>query len=100
VHVRDGHTTAVSLASSPITDREVAILQELPRLDELNLRATEISDLGVAHLSAIRTLKKLDLSHTLLSDSALEKLATLTACRRWISVTRSWRAPGSGRSPA
>ena len=51
VHVRDGHTTAVSLASSPITDREVAILQELPRLDELNLRATEISDLGVAHLS-------------------------------------------------
>ena len=79
VQVRDGHAIAVSLASTSITDREVAVLQELPQLEELSLRDTEISDLGVARLSSIRTLRKLDLSHTLLSDSALDALAPLTA---------------------
>ena len=62
--LRDGHATAVSLASSPITDREVAILQELPQLEELSLRDTEISDLGAAHLSAIRTLRRSSISAT------------------------------------
>ena len=70
--LRDGHAIAVSLASAPITDREVAILQELPQLEELNLRDTEISDLGAAHVSH-PDARKLDLSHTLLSDSALER---------------------------
>src|SRR5439155_3415424 len=63
VRLRDGHAIAVSLASTSITDREVAMLQELPELEELSLRDTEISDLGAAHLSSIRRLRKLDLSH-------------------------------------
>src|SRR2546427_2177170 len=78
VRLRDGHAIAGSLASSSLTRREVATLQELPQLEELSLRDTEISDLGAAHLSSIRTLRKLDLSHTLLSDSALDALASLT----------------------
>src|SRR5439155_9224516 len=78
VRLRDGHAIAVSLASTSITDREVAMLQELPELEELSLRDTEISDLGAAHLSSIRRLRKLDLRHTLLSDSALGALAPLT----------------------
>src|SRR6185295_6058857 len=63
VQLRDGHATAVSLASTSITDREVAILQELPQLEELSLRDTEISDLGAADLTRIRTLPKVDLRH-------------------------------------
>src|SRR5712691_4240260 len=78
VRLRGGHAIGVSLASTSITDREMAMLQELPQLEELSLRDTEISDLGAAHLPSIRTLRKLDLSHTLLSDSALDELAPLT----------------------
>ena len=79
VRRRDAHIVAVSLASSSITDREMAILRELPQLEDLSLRNTEISDLGVAQLSSLRTLRALDVSHTLLSDSALEALAPLAS---------------------
>ena len=75
---RDARLVGVSLGSSPITDREVAILRELPQLEELSLRNTEISDLGLAQLSALRSLRALDVSHTLLADSALAALAPLT----------------------
>src|SRR5262249_14299305 len=74
---RGAHVVGVSLGSSPITDREVAVLRELPQLEELSLRNTEISDLGVAQLSDVRSLRALDISHTLLGDSALEALAPL-----------------------
>src|SRR5262249_1683552 len=78
---RDGHAVVVSLESTSITDREIAVLQELPELEALSLRDTEISSLGAAHLSAIRTLRRLDLSHTLLDDTALDKLTPLTGLR-------------------
>lgn len=77
VRIRDGHVTAVSLASTSITDRELAVLGGLSHLEELSLKDTEISDIGVAHLSGIRTLRELDLSHTLLSDAALDKIGPL-----------------------
>src|SRR2546428_1655579 len=40
VRIRDGRAVAVSLDSTSITDREVAVLQELPQLEELSLRDT------------------------------------------------------------
>jgi Leucine-rich repeat (LRR) protein len=49
----------------------VAVLRELPQIEELSLRNTEVSDLGVASLSELTALRSLDLSHTLLADSAL-----------------------------
>jgi len=79
--------TAVSLASSSITDREVAILQELPQLEELSLRDTEnqrpwrgasvamttlrssisvtrCSRFGAREAEGLTALQQLDLSHT------------------------------------
>ena len=78
VRMREGHAVAVGLASTSMNDRELALLQELPHLEELSLRDTEVSDLGVAHLAGLRALKKLDLSSTSLSDSALAHLKSLT----------------------
>src|SRR5213592_2062978 len=49
VRIEEGHAVAVSLGSTPITDGDIAILQELPQLEDLSLRDTEISDLGAAH---------------------------------------------------
>ena len=69
---REGHAMAVALASTSMTDRELALLKELPQLEELSLRDTEMSDLGVVHLAGLRALKKLDLSSTMLADSALD----------------------------
>ena len=79
VQMRGGHAVAVVLTSTSINDRELALLQELPHLEELSLRDTEVSALGLAHLSKLRALKKLDLSSTSLSDSALAHLKPLTA---------------------
>ena len=78
---RDGRVAAVALDSTSITDREVAVLQELRSLEELSLRDTEISDLAAAHLMTIGTLRRLDVSHTLLDDAALDKLGALTGLR-------------------
>jgi Leucine-rich repeat (LRR) protein len=78
VRMRDGHAVAVGLSSTSITDRELAILRELPLLEELSLRDTEVGDLGATHLATLRALKKLDLSFTSVSDSALGHLKPLT----------------------
>src|SRR6266545_2895397 len=77
VRRHDAHVVGASLASTSITDREIAILRELPQLEELSLRNTEISDVGVAQLSDLHALRALDISHTLLADSALQALAPL-----------------------
>ena len=66
------------LASTSITDRELALLKELPQLEELSLRDTEVSDLGSRISRDLRALKKLDLSSTTLADSALAHLKSLT----------------------
>ena len=78
VRMREGHAVNVGLASTSVTDRELALLKELPQLEELSLRDTEVSDLGMAHLAGLRALKTLDLSSTTLADSALAHLKSLT----------------------
>jgi Leucine-rich repeat (LRR) protein len=70
VRLRDGNVVGVSLASTSITDAEVAVLKEFPQLEELSLRNTQVSNLGATHL-AIPSLQVLDVGHTLLSDPAL-----------------------------
>jgi Leucine-rich repeat (LRR) protein len=77
VQMREGHVTGVSMKSTSITDRELAIFTKLPQLEELSLRNTEISEVGVTRLSAVVSLRKLDLGYTLLSDSALGQLKPL-----------------------
>src|SRR5262249_22415176 len=79
---RDGHVVAISLASSSVTDRELTVLGELPRLEDLSLRNTEVSDAGIAHVAKLRELRALDVSHTLLADSALAALSPLTKLQR------------------
>jgi hypothetical protein len=43
VQMRDGHAVSVGLSSTSITDRELALLKELPLVEELSLRDTEVS---------------------------------------------------------
>src|SRR5688500_2737788 len=78
VNMRGGHAVAVGLTSTSITDREMALLKELPYLEELSLRDTEVSDLGLAHVAGLKTLKNLDLSSTSIADSGLSHLKSLT----------------------
>jgi hypothetical protein len=81
VQMRGGHVAEVSLKSTSITDRELAVLAGFPQLVDLSLRDTEVSEIGLSHLASIRSLEKLDLGYTLLGDGALAKLAPLEGCR-------------------
>ena len=53
VRTRDGRAVAVGLNSTSITDRELAILKDLPLIEELSLRDTEISDLGLPNVCGL-----------------------------------------------
>src|SRR5439155_5616842 len=69
VQMKGGHVVTLSLKSTSVTDRELAVLTKLPELADLNLRDTEISEIGLAHIASIPSLRKLDIGYTLLSDS-------------------------------
>lgn len=71
---RDGEVIKVDLNNAKITDVDLAILEEFPGLQWLDLRITPITDQGVAHLRTLRNLKFLNLFRTGLSDKGLENL--------------------------
>ena len=88
VDLRDGHVTGVSLQSTTVTDRELAVLKGLPHLAELSLRDTEVSEIGLGHVGLLGSLEKLDLSHTLISDAGVGRLAGLKKLRvLWLGST-------------
>lgn len=81
VELSGGHVSSASLATTSVTDAELAVLAKLPQLASLNLRHTEISSVGLAHLSTVKSLRTLDLSDTLLGDDALSSLTALSNLR-------------------
>lgn len=68
---------AFHLADAKITDAEVALVKNLPRMAHLNLRGTEVTDAGLAHLKDSKALVRLHLEKTKITDAGLEHLKGL-----------------------
>lgn len=61
-----------------ITDERLAVLNNLPQLEELSLRFCPVTDAGMSYVGQLRQLKRLDLGHTGITDAGLQPLAGLT----------------------
>lgn len=69
---------AFHLASKPAEDGDLAPLEHLTNVVNLNLRKTAVTDAGLAHLKGLKTLQRLHLEKTAVSDAGLEHLEELT----------------------
>ncbi len=68
---------AFHLADGKITDAEVALVKNLPKTAQLNLRGTEVTDAGLANLKDLKGLVRLHLEKTKITDAGLEHLKGL-----------------------
>lgn len=68
---------AFHLADVKITDVEVALVKDLPRTAQLNLRKTEVTDAGLVNLKDLKQLEQLHLEQTKITDAGLEHLKGL-----------------------
>ena len=75
VVVERGRVVEVSLASTSVSDADMAKLARLPGLRKLDLKGTEVGDLGLKHLARLINLADLDLGETAVSDAGLASLA-------------------------
>jgi imidazolonepropionase-like amidohydrolase len=73
----DGEVVKVDLNNTKITDADLAILEEFPGLEWLDLRITQVGDEGLGHLRTLRWLKHVNLFRTNLSDKGMENLRGL-----------------------
>ena len=64
----------VSLARTPVTDKELAFLKALPTLTHLELFSTKIGDKGLASLGSMSSLTRLSLTGTRVGDKGLANL--------------------------
>jgi hypothetical protein len=62
------------LGATAVSDEGLSVLAELPELQELDLDSTDVTDKGIAALAACKRLKKLNISRTVVSDAAVERL--------------------------
>lgn len=60
-----------------VSDDDLALLAELPRLRRLNLSGSGITDAGLTHFAKLTQLESLSLNETSISDVGLEQLKTL-----------------------
>ena len=75
--LEDGHLRVVDLATTPVSDAQLAFLSKLSRLEELHLQATQVGDLSIQALAGLPRLRLLDLSNSTVSDAGLATLAKL-----------------------
>ncbi len=68
---------AFHLADGKITDAEVALVKDLPKTANLNLRGTEVTDAGLAAVKDLKGLMRLHLEKTKITDAGLEQLKGL-----------------------
>lgn len=68
---------AFHLADGKITDAEVALVKDLPKTANLNLRGTEVTDAGLAAIKDLKGLVRLHLEKTKVTDAGLEHLKGL-----------------------
>ena len=69
---------AVTLRGGSHNDDDLAVLEELPQVRQLDLQDTNVNDAGLAHLSGLSELVRLNLKDTLVGDAGLEHLKGLT----------------------
>lgn len=65
----------VYLHSTAVKDADLAMLEKLPKLQNLFLGKTQIGDAGLEHLQALSELKTLSLNSTQVTDDGLKSLA-------------------------
>jgi|GEM_PF-2034355 len=69
---------AVTLRGGSHDDCDLAFLQELPELRQLDLQDTTITDAGLEHLSGLSELVRLNLKGTFVSDAGLRRVKGLS----------------------
>jgi hypothetical protein len=67
----------VYLHTTPVTDDDLAVLETLPKLQNVFLGKTQIGDAGVSHLSNSAELKTLSLNSTRVTDDGVKSLGKL-----------------------
>jgi tetratricopeptide (TPR) repeat protein len=73
----DKPVVAVNLRGTRVKDADLAMLQSLEQLQELDLGETEIGDSGLPHLAQLLKLQTLILQLTLITDHGMEHLRGL-----------------------
>src|SRR5579864_140450 len=91
---REGRIEEIALASTPVTDAQLARLADLAQLEKLNLNATEIGDVGLEHLARLTRLADLSHKNTTVSDAGLARLQTLKNLRRLSLAYTLVKGPG------
>jgi hypothetical protein len=67
----------------PVTDNTIdQLLNDLDRLQELDLSFSGITDTGLEHVRALDCLEYLNLQYTAITDIGLERLTNMTSLRR------------------
>jgi len=64
-----------------ISDREMRLIADMPRIQRLEIPHSEVGDAGLAHLASLRHLETLDLSATKITDRGLRHLAHLRSLK-------------------
>ncbi len=67
------------LSGSPLTDQDLAVLEQWPQLSLLRFDGTSITDAGLEHVGRLRRLRSLRLDSTAITDQGLQQLKALRA---------------------
>jgi len=73
----DKAIVTVWLGDKPVSDRELADLVGLKRVEYIDLYGTPIGDEGLQHLAQIPSINELQLSRTKVTDKGLRQLASM-----------------------
>lgn len=74
--------------NTQVTDGDLVHLQELEKLETLNLSITQVTDAGLVHLEGLNQLRELNLSDTQVTDAELFHLQGLDQLERlYLSIT-------------
>ena len=65
--------------SKDFTDKHLAYVVDLPKLDSVDLRGTSVTDAGLVHLKALTYLGNLDLAYTRITNNGLAHLSGLAS---------------------
>jgi internalin A len=68
----------------PLTDKSLAVIENLLNLEDLVMRGTQITDEGLRCLARLRKLRFLDVSQTNLTDKGIPELVRLETLRTLI----------------
>ncbi len=75
--IGNGQLTHLSLANTPLADRDAAFIAELPLLESLSLRDTGITNKALIALEPLQNLRQIDLSWTKVTDAGITSIRKL-----------------------